>query len=159
VRCTKTPNERGRSVDRTTMGGLRMSEIEQPEPNPSIPRYRRRRRPRNKMGRRQARIWYTEEEYKQVDESARLCGKLTGVFIREASLGMPHKAQPFRANANLIWELGRSGMALFRLEAIARETGAFPVADRSEKARLELLALIRQIESSKGAVITIRRRE
>jgi hypothetical protein len=33
------------------------------------------------------------------------------------------------------------------------------VADRLEKARLELLALVRQIEPSKGAVITIRRRE
>jgi hypothetical protein len=135
------------------------AEVEQPEPSPSIPRSSWRRRPRNNRVRRSPRIWYTEEEYRQVDESARLCGKVTGAFIREASLGMPFKAQPFLANAELIRELGKSGLALFRLEAIARETGAFPVADRLEKARLELLALVRQIEPSKGAVITIRRRE
>jgi hypothetical protein len=138
------------------------AEIEQPErpePNPSTPHKSWRRRPRKNRVRRSPRIWYTEQEYKVVDESARLCGKLTAAFIREASLGMPLKAKPFLANAELIRELGRSGLALFRLEAIARETGASPVADRLEKARLELLALVRQIEPSKGAVITIRRRE
>ncbi len=134
-------------------------EAEQPEPNPSVPRKSWRRRPRNNRVRRSPRIWYTEEEYKLVDESARLCGKLTGTFIREASLGMPFKAEPFLANAELIRELGKSGLALFRLEAIAHETGAVPAADRLEKARLELLALVDQIEPSKGAVITIRRRE
>jgi hypothetical protein len=135
------------------------AEVKQPEPNPSIPRNSWRRRRGNNRVRRSPRIWYTEEEYKMVDESARLCGKLTAAFIREASLGMPLKAQPFLANAELIRELAKSGMALFRLEPIARETGAVPLADRLEKARLELLELVRKIAPSKGAVITIRRRD
>lgn len=135
------------------------AEVAQPEPNPSITRYGWRRRPRNNRVRRSPRIWYTEEDYKQIDESATLCGKVTSAFIREASLGMPLKAQAFLANAELIRELAKSALALFRLEAIARETGAFAVMDRLEKARLELLALIRHIAPSKGAVITIRRPE
>jgi hypothetical protein len=97
------------------------AEVEQPEPTPSIPRTSWRPRPRNQRGRREPRIWYTEEEYRQVEESARLCGKLTGVFIREASLGMPFKAQSFGANADVVRELAKIGMALTRLAAIARE--------------------------------------
>jgi hypothetical protein len=134
------------------------ADVEQPEPNTSIPRTSWRRRPRKRV-RQSPRIWYTEEEYKQVAESSRLCGKPTGVFIREASLGMPLKAQSFRANAELVRELSKSGMALTHLAAIARETGTFSVADRLEKALQELRALVRQVASAKRAVITIRRRE
>jgi hypothetical protein len=134
--------------------------VEQPEPNPSMPRATWRRRRGRKRARESPRIWFTEEEYKQIQESASLCGKLPGNFIREASLGMPLHAKSFRANAELVRELAnKSGMALWRLAEIARKTGALSVADRLEKALQELRALIRQVASAKRAVITIHRRE
>jgi hypothetical protein len=73
---------------------------------------------------------------------------------------MPLHAKSFRANAELVRELGnKSGMALWRLAEIARKTGALSVADRLEKALQELRALLRQVVSAKRAVITLHRRE
>jgi hypothetical protein len=132
------------------------TKVEQPEPNPSIPRYvwRRgygwRRRPPNNRVRRSPRIWYTEEEFEQVDYAAMLCEKPTNTFIRAASLGVRLTAQPFNANAELIRELGKNGMALSRLAAIARETRALSVAERLDAALQELLALLGQIAPNGG---------
>jgi hypothetical protein len=90
----------------------------------------------------------TDAEYQLVDEAARLCGKPTGAFIREAALGVRLQAQPFLADAELIRELGRSGMALARLAAAAQASGAVPEALGLEAALAELRALVRRIASA-----------
>ena len=119
--------------------------VELPEPLRFIPL-----KPRRKNRVRQSpRIWYTKEEYALVDESARLCGKVTSAFIREASFGIRFSARRFLANAELIRELGKSAMALSRLAAIARETGALRMADGLEMALKELVELVNQIEPSR----------
>jgi hypothetical protein len=89
-----------------------------------------------------------------IDEAARLCGKTTRAFIREAALGVPIKVQPFLADAELIRELGRNGLALFRLAAIARASGALPQAERLEAALAEVLALVRRIDATHHAAAT-----
>lgn len=121
--------------------------VEQPDPHPS---FRRKQRPL----RRNRGLRLTDAEYQLIDEAARLCGKTTQAFMREAALGVPIKADPFLADAELIRELGRSGLALFRLAATARSSGALPEAERLEAALREVLALVRQIEAAHAAPAT-----
>lgn len=118
--------------------------LEQPDPLPS---FRRKQRPL----RRNRSLPLTDAEYQLIDEAARLCGKTTRAFIREAALGVPIKADPFLADAELIRELGRSALALFRLEATARSSGALPEAQSLEAALGEVLALVRRIEGVHAA--------
>ncbi len=96
-------------------------------------------------------VWYTDAEYDLVREAAKLCGKPTSVFVRAESLGRRYKTRAFLANAELVRELSKSGVALTRLAATARETGALPVADVLETALQELRALLRQIVSAGSA--------
>src|SRR5260370_31323446 len=94
---------------RPTRGGLSMSEskagVEQPQPHRSALRKKPLRRNRS--------LPLTDAEYQLIDEAARLCGKTTRAFIREAALGVPLKADPFLADAELIREAGRNGLAIF----------------------------------------------
>jgi hypothetical protein len=118
--------------------------VELQEPHPPI----RRRKP---PLRRNRSLPLTDAEYQLIDEAARLCGKTTRAFIREAALGVPIKVQPFLADAELIRELGRNGMGLFRLAETARASGALPQAERLEAALAEVLALVRRIEATHNA--------
>jgi uncharacterized protein (DUF1778 family) len=118
--------------------------VEQPEPRQPV---RRNKRPL----RRNRSLPLTDAEYQLIDEAARLCGKTTRAFIREAALGVPIKVQPFLADAELIRELGSSALALARLAATARASGALPAADELDTARVAVLALIRQIERAHAA--------
>jgi hypothetical protein len=101
--------------------------------------------------RRSRNVHYTDAEWQLVAEAARLCGKPVRRFIREASLGVPVRARRFLADAELIRELGRSGMALVRLAATARESGTLPVVNNVEAALAELRALVRRIASPQAA--------
>lgn len=116
--------------------------IEQPEPRPSI-------RPNTRPIRRTRTVLYTDAEWQLVQEAARLSGKTASGLIRDASLGVPVRAKPFLANAELIRELGKSGMALTHLAALAREKGTLPEAGRLETALAELLAVVRRIAASR----------
>jgi hypothetical protein len=118
--------------------------IEQPEPRPSG----RRHTPPFRRGRN---VYYTDAEWQVVEEAALLCGKSVRRFIRETSLGVPVRARRFLADAELIRELGKSGLALARLAATARESGALPLADNAEAALAELRALVRRIASPQAA--------
>jgi len=120
--------------------------VEQPHPHRSVLRKKPLRRNRS--------LPLTDAEYQLIDEAARLCGKTTRAFIREAALGVPLKADPFLADAELIRELGRNGLALFRLAATARTDGALPQAEQLEAALAEVLALVRRIESTHHAAAT-----
>jgi uncharacterized protein (DUF1778 family) len=113
------------------------AEVEQPEPPTSMPRNNGRCRCR--------RMDYTEQEYELIEEAAKMSGKPIGDFIREESLAVQFKAQPFLRDAELRRELGENRMTLTRLAATARETGALPVGDELERVLEELRALIRQI--------------
>jgi hypothetical protein len=121
--------------------------VEQPEPRQPV-RHNKRPLRRNRS------LPLTDAEYQLIDEAARLCGKTTRAFIREAALGVPIKVQPFLADAELIRELGSSALALGRLAATARASGALPAADELDAARIEVLALIRQIERAHAAAAT-----
>lgn len=121
--------------------------VEQPEP-------RRPARRKKQPLRRNRSLPLTDAEYQLIDEAARLCGKTTRAFIREAALGVPIKVQPFLADAELIRELARNALALARLAATARASGALPAADELDAARLEVVALIRRIASTHAAAAT-----
>lgn len=89
-------------------------------------------------------VCYNDLEWQQVAEAARLCGKPTGRFIRDTSLGARPRVEPPLANAELIRELGRSGTALARLAAQAKATGALPEAASLDAALAQLCDLVRQ---------------
>jgi len=95
-------------------------------------------------------VLYTDAEWQLVQEAARLSGKTASGLIRDASLGVPVRAKPFLANAELVRELGASGMALTQLAALARARGTLPEAERLETALAELLALVRRIAASRS---------
>jgi hypothetical protein len=117
---------------------------EQPEPRPLI----RLNRPHI---RRHRSVLYTDAEWAHVQEVARLCGKTRSEFIRERSLGLRVRGKPFLANAELIRELSKNGMALARLAAMARESGALPLAADWEAALAEVRALLHRIASPEAA--------
>jgi hypothetical protein len=96
----------------------------------------------------------TDAEFQLLDEAARVCGKTTRAFIREAALGVPIKVQPFLADAELIRELGRNAMALAGLAATARASAALPEANRLEAALAEVLALVGRINAAHAGAAT-----
>lgn len=116
------------------------SGVAPPEPRPSI-------RVDRPHIRRQHVVLYTDAEWAHLQEVARLCGMTRSEFIRDISLRRRVRAKPFLANAELVRELAKSGMALLRLAATARESGALPLAADVEAALAELRALIRRITS------------
>jgi hypothetical protein len=97
--------------------------------------------------RRHRSVLFTDAEWAHVQETARLCGTTRSEFLRETALGRRVRAKPFLANADLVRELAKSGMALTHLATTARESGALPLADKLETALAELRALIRRIAS------------
>jgi hypothetical protein len=119
------------------------AEVEQREPPTFIPR-------KNAL-RRRLHIGYTEQEYDVIQEVAAMCGKPIGVFIRDESLSVQVKAKPFLRDAELRRKLGQCSIALTRLAATARETGALSVPDELDSAVQELLVVIRQIASAAPA--------
>jgi hypothetical protein len=92
-------------------------------------------------------VLYTDAEWAHLSEIARLCGRTRSEFIRDVSLRRRVQVKPYLVNAELIRELNRSGMALARLAATARESGALPVADQLEAALAEARVLMRRIAS------------
>jgi hypothetical protein len=111
-----------------------------PEPRQSI-------RPDRSHIRRHHCVLYTDAEWAHVHEVARLCGKTRSEFIRERSLGLRVRGKPFLANTELVRELSKNGMALARLAATARESGALPLAADLEAALAEVRTLLRRITS------------
>jgi len=59
--------------------------------------------------------------------------------------------ETFRADAEVIRELGRAGNAIVRLAATARESGALPEARLLDSALAELLALVRRLAAGHDA--------
>jgi hypothetical protein len=118
-----------------------------PEPRRSI-------RPNRPHVRRHRCVLYTDAEWAHLREVALLCGKTRSEFIRETSLRRRVRAKPFLANAELVRELAKSGTALARLAATARESGALPLAADLDAALAEVRMLLRRItspEASSGA--------
>ena len=116
---------------------------QRPSTQPNRPHIRRRRS-----------VVFTDAEWAHVQETARLCGTTRSEFLRETALGRRVRAKPFLANADLVRELAKSGMALTHLAATARESGALPVAADLETALAGLRALLRRIaypEAASGA--------
>jgi hypothetical protein len=104
--------------------------------------------------RRHHNVLYTDAEWAHLQAIARLCGKTRSEFIRDVSLRRRVRVKPFLANADLVRELAKSGMALTHLAATARESGALPVAADLETALAALRALLRRIaypEAASGA--------
>ncbi len=118
--------------------------VDQPTPRPSVPRER-------SHIRRQHGVRYTDAEWAHIQAIARLCGKTRSEFIRDVSLRRRVRVKPFLANAKLVRELTKYGMAFVRLAATARESGALPVAADLETTLAELRALIRRIASTPDA--------
>lgn len=117
--------------------------VVQPAPRRSI-------RPNRPGIRRHHFVCYTDAEWAHLQEVARLCGMKPSVFIRETSLRRRVRVKPFLANAELIRELSKNGMALVHLAETARDGGALPVAGEVQAALAELRMLIRRIASSEA---------
>lgn len=85
-------------------------------------------------------------------EAARQYGKAPRVFLREIALGILPAPKAGVADAPWIRDLGRSATALTRLVAMARASGALPLASTFEAALAEHMAIIRQVASDNRRV-------
>jgi hypothetical protein len=95
--------------------------------------------------RRPRKIRYTDAEWSEIVDRARVCGRPPARYVRETSLGSMPKTRPTQANASLIRELGRIGIALQRLAATAREARSLPQAATLDAALAEVIAVVRQL--------------
>ncbi len=111
------------------------------EPRPGI-------RPHRPDIRRAHHVLYTDAEWAHLQEIARLCGKQRSDFIRDVSLRRRVRVKPYLADAPLIRALSDSGMALTRLAATARASGALPAAAELDAALAELRQLLRRVASA-----------
>lgn len=95
--------------------------------------------------RRPRKIRYTDAEWSLIVERARACGRPPARYVRETSLGSTPKGRQTQANASLIRELGRIGIALQRLAVTAREVSSLPQAATLDAALAEVIAVVRKL--------------
>lgn len=91
-------------------------------------------------------VRYSDPEWATIVERARECGKAPARYVREVSLGAVPKARRSHANAELVRELGRVGIALRHLAAAARDAGQAPDAAALEGTLAEILAVVRRFD-------------
>jgi hypothetical protein len=127
-----------------------MAETRVVVPDPEAPRRTGRRGAPLRRGRT---VHYTDAEWEAVREAAQRYGKAARRFVRDASLGALPAVETFRADADVIRELGRAGNAIVRLAATAREGGALPEARLLDSALAELLALVRRLAADHNASV------
>jgi hypothetical protein len=90
-------------------------------------------------------IRYTEAEWSVVVDRARDTGRPPARYVREISLGATPKVRRGREHDEIIYELGRIGTTLTRLESAAKANGFTSQQESIEAALAELLAVVRRL--------------
>ena len=90
-------------------------------------------------------VYFTPDEWAQVEAAAQATGRPAGRFIREAALGARPRSRPGAASAQAIAELGRIGNNLNQLARVANTAGVERVEAAATAALAELLEAVKRL--------------
>lgn len=90
-------------------------------------------------------VRFTPDEWRTIEERARVCGRVPAVYIREAALGAAPRARRVPEHADLIRQLAGLGNTLAALAQVARSGTCEDVAQMTERVLAAVLDTVRRV--------------